>query len=124
MQHRMSEAIVGWKRSPNTSLDLISTSWLTQISAFTSPAPGEVVAVNSRTLEQPWTVTRDPYGVGWVLGLWTRDHNEAIKPLRIGSAATAFLRQEMQRLNQQFIRQAAGSLIDQGINKGLKADLR
>ena len=28
-------------------------------------------------------------------------------------------RQEMQRLNQQFIRQAAGNLIDQGINKGL-----
>jgi glycine cleavage system H protein len=63
-----------------------------------SPAPGEVVAVNTRTLDQPWTVTRDPYGVGWVVGLWTRDHNEAIKPLRIGSAATAFLRQEMQRL--------------------------
>jgi glycine cleavage system H protein len=63
-----------------------------------APTPGEVVAVNDHALAQPWTVTRDPYGVGWVVALWTRDHHEAIKPLRIGSAATAFLRQEMQRL--------------------------
>ena len=63
-----------------------------------APAAGEVVAVNDHALAQPWTVTRDPYGVGWVVALWTRDHHEAIKPLRIGSAATAFLRQEMQRL--------------------------
>jgi hypothetical protein len=33
-----------------------------------------------------------------VLALWTRDHQEAIKPLRIGSAAAAFLRAELQRL--------------------------
>lgn len=63
-----------------------------------SPAPGEVVAVNEHALDQPWTVTRDPYGVGWVVALWTRDHHEAIKRLRIGSAAVGFLRQEMQRL--------------------------
>jgi len=63
-----------------------------------APTPGEVVAVNDHAIAQPWTVNRDPYGVGWVVALWTRDHHEAIKPLRIGSAATAFLRQEMQRL--------------------------
>jgi len=63
-----------------------------------APASGEVVAVNDHVAAQPWTVTRDPYGVGWVVALWSRDQHEAIKPLRIGSAATAFLRQEMQRL--------------------------
>ncbi len=63
-----------------------------------APTSGEVVAVNDHAVAQPWTVTRDPYGVGWVVALWTRDHHEAIKPLRIGSAASAFLRQEMQRL--------------------------
>ncbi len=63
-----------------------------------APAAGEVVAVNEHAVTQPWTVARDPYGVGWLVSLWTRDHHEAIKPLRIGSAATAFLRQEMQRL--------------------------
>jgi glycine cleavage system H protein len=63
-----------------------------------SPTAGEVVAVNEHVIAQPWTVNRDPYGVGWAVALWTRDHHEAIKPLRIGSAATAFLRQELQRL--------------------------
>ena len=63
-----------------------------------APVSGEVVAVNAHAVAQPWAVSRDPYGVGWVVALWTRDHHEAIKPLRIGNAATAFLRQEMQRL--------------------------
>ncbi len=63
-----------------------------------APASGEVVAVNDHVAQQPWSVTRDPYGVGWVVALWSRDQHEAIKPLRIGSAATAFLRAEMQRL--------------------------
>ena len=63
-----------------------------------APASGEVVAVNDHVAAQPWTVSRDPYGVGWVVALWSRDQHEAIKPLRIGSAASAFLRQELQRL--------------------------
>ncbi len=63
-----------------------------------APASGEVVAVNGHVAAQPWTVSRDPYGVGWVVALWARDQHEAIKPLRIGSAASAFLRQELQRL--------------------------
>jgi len=63
-----------------------------------APSSGEVVAVNEHVASQPWTVNRDPYGVGWVVALWSRDQHEAIKPLRIGSAATAFLRREMQRL--------------------------
>jgi len=63
-----------------------------------APAAGEVVALNEHVAEKPWTMTRDPYGVGWVVALWTRDHHEAIKKLRIGSAAGAFLRQELQRL--------------------------
>jgi glycine cleavage system H protein len=62
-----------------------------------APADGEVVAVNERVAATPWMVARDPYGVGWVVALWTRDHHEAIRPLRIGSAAGAFLRHELQR---------------------------
>jgi hypothetical protein len=54
--------------------------------------------VNDHVAAQPWTVNRDPYGVGWVVALWTRDHHDAIKPLRIGTAAAAFLRTELQRL--------------------------
>jgi glycine cleavage system H protein len=63
-----------------------------------APISGEIVAVNDHVAAQPWTVNRDPYGVGWVVALWTRDHHDAIKPLRIGTAAAAFLRTELQRL--------------------------
>lgn len=63
-----------------------------------APAAGEVMAQNAFVLNEPWTVARDPYGAGWMVALWTRDHHEAIRPLRIGAAAGAFLRQEVQRL--------------------------
>ena len=63
-----------------------------------SPVEGEVVSLNDQVVERPWLVTRDPYGIGWTVGLWARDLKEAIRPLRIGSGATAFLRDEMHRL--------------------------
>ncbi|MGE5236228.1 MAG: glycine cleavage system protein H [Acidobacteriota bacterium] len=63
-----------------------------------SPASGEVMTVNSQVVEKPWLVARDPYGVGWAVALWTRDLQEAIRPLRIGASVAGFLRQEMMRL--------------------------
>jgi glycine cleavage system H protein len=76
-----------------------------------APTSGEIVAVNDHVAAQPWTVNRDPYGVGWVVALWTRDHHEAIKPLRIGTAAAAFLRAELQRLADFLTPNAARALV-------------
>lgn len=66
------------------------------------PAPfsGEVVATNPVVSEKPYLTGRDPYGVGWIVALWARDLHEALKSLRIGSQATAFLRREMERLHE------------------------
>lgn len=63
-----------------------------------APANGEVMTTNERVMTSPYLLARDPYGVGWVVGLWTPDHQEAIRPLRIGAAAVGFLRAEMRRL--------------------------
>ena len=63
-----------------------------------SPASGTVMAANDKALRDPSAVVRDPYGAGWVTSLWTRDHHAAISPLRIGAAATHFLRDELHRL--------------------------
>jgi glycine cleavage system H protein len=63
-----------------------------------APANGEVMTMNDRVLASPYLLARDPYGIGWVVGLWTPDHQEAIRPLRIGAAAVGFLRAEMRRL--------------------------
>jgi glycine cleavage system H protein len=63
-----------------------------------APADGEVVSVNERVLANPTLLANDPYGVGWLVGLWTQDHQEAIRDLRIGAGAAAFLRAEVLRL--------------------------
>ncbi len=63
-----------------------------------SPASGTVMSANDKALRDPSAVVRDPYGAGWVASLWTRDHHAAISPLRIGAAATHFLREELHRL--------------------------
>ena len=63
-----------------------------------SPASGTVMSANDKALRDPSSLSRDPYGAGWVASLWTRDHHAAITPLRIGAAATRFLREELHRL--------------------------
>ena len=63
-----------------------------------SPASGTVMSANDKALRDPSAVVRDPYGAGWVASIWTRDHHAAITPLRIGAAATHFLREELHRL--------------------------
>jgi glycine cleavage system H protein len=63
-----------------------------------SPASGTLMSANDRTQRDPSAVVRDPYGAGWVASIWTRDHHAAITPLRIGAAATHFLREELHRL--------------------------
>jgi glycine cleavage system H protein len=63
-----------------------------------SPASGTLMSANDKTQRDPSAVARDPYGAGWVASIWTRDHHAAITPLRIGAAATHFLREELHRL--------------------------
>jgi glycine cleavage system H protein len=63
-----------------------------------APADGEVVAVNPDLAASPELVALDPYGLGWVLAMRTRDHKGAIELLQIGPGAAAFLRGELDRL--------------------------
>ena len=63
-----------------------------------SPASGTVMSANDKARRDPSAVVRDPYGAGWIASIWTRDHHAAIANLRIGAAATHFLREELHRL--------------------------
>ena len=63
-----------------------------------SPAIGTVMSANDKALRDPSSLARDPYGAGWVASLSARDHHAAISELRIGAAATHFLRNELHRL--------------------------
>ncbi|MCS7183304.1 MAG: glycine cleavage system protein H [Thermoanaerobaculum sp.] len=68
--------------------------------AVPAPFPGEVVAVNPLVVDKPYLAGRDPYGVGWIVSLWTRDLTQALQSLHIGAQATGFLRREMERLHE------------------------
>lgn len=63
-----------------------------------SPASGTFMSANDKTQRDPSAIAKDPYGAGWLASIWTRDHHAAISPLRIGAAATHFLREELHRL--------------------------
>jgi glycine cleavage system H lipoate-binding protein len=63
-----------------------------------SPVQGQVLGINSELLTAPWMLTHDPYALGQVATLWCRDHQAAIAPLRLGSAALAWMRRELQAL--------------------------
>jgi glycine cleavage system H protein len=63
-----------------------------------SPVAGDVVLLNERVRERPWLAAWDPYGAGWMVGMWSRDLKSAITPLRVGGGATAFLRAELGRI--------------------------
>jgi len=77
--------------------------------AVQSPIEGRVVEVNDRVASQPWLVGRDPYGAGWCVGIWSRDLKEALRPLRVGAGAAAFLREELGRLVDFLLGRAAPS---------------
>jgi glycine cleavage system H protein len=42
-----------------------------------APLSGEVVAVNSKVVEEPETVNIDPYGLGWLVRIRVADASEA-----------------------------------------------
>lgn len=86
-----------------------------------SPASGTVMSANDKALRDPSSLSRDPYGAGWVASLWTRDHHAAISPLRIGAAATHFLRDELHRLADFMVPSRLGSSVPVMADGGLPA---
>ncbi len=63
-----------------------------------APATGEVRSLNTDAVSCPGLAMADPYGLGWLVGIWTRDQKEAIAPLQVGNGAIAHLRGELERL--------------------------
>ena len=62
-----------------------------------SPVDGEVVSTHGDVATAPWSVTLDPYGVGWAVALHSRAIG-SIKELRTGTQANAFIRDELKAL--------------------------
>jgi len=63
----------------------------------TSPLDGTVVAVNDNVINEPYGVHQDPYGRGWLATVWPTEHTEALRDLKVGDRASAWLGHEIQR---------------------------
>ncbi len=63
----------------------------------TSPVDGTVVAANENAERNPHTVSRDPYGRGWLATVWPVEHNEALRDMTVGDRAATWLSRETQR---------------------------
>jgi glycine cleavage system H protein len=64
---------------------------------LTSPVNGTVVATNDTVKLSPMAIEEDPYGAGWLASVWPVEHTEALKSLKVGEKATAWLENEVQR---------------------------
>jgi glycine cleavage system H lipoate-binding protein len=63
-----------------------------------SPIDGDVLLVNRGAIDAPASVTRDPYGTGWLLLLKPRQIERDLVRLRFGDAAAAWQKSEVGRL--------------------------
>ncbi len=64
---------------------------------ITSPLDGTMVATNENAEHNPHTVANDPYGRGWLGTIWPVEHNEALKDMKVGDRAVAWVGRETQR---------------------------
>lgn len=63
-----------------------------------SPVDGEIQRVNEDLHLRPDALTDNPYGAGWAVTVWSRNHRQAIRPLMIGPPAVSYLLREVRRL--------------------------
>ncbi len=63
-----------------------------------SPVDGVVTRVNSTTQASPERIQDDPYGQGWLLWLAPRDLSTAMKRMFVAEEATAWAREQLQKL--------------------------
>ncbi len=65
--------------------------------SLNSPVNGTVVSTNDAVMKSPSALERDPYGSGWLASVWPVEHTEALKSLKVGDGAVAWLENEVQR---------------------------
>jgi hypothetical protein len=79
-----------------------------------APAEGEIVAVNEKALTDPSLVSKDPYGSGWLLEIFSPDTQVSFRNLLTGSIARRWMEQSMAELRQAMSPMAAMTALDGG----------
>jgi len=79
-----------------------------------APAEGEVVAVNEKALAQPEILSRDPYGAGWLLEIFSQDVQVSFRNLLSGGLARRWMEDAMAELRQALAPPALATALDGG----------
>jgi glycine cleavage system H protein len=79
-----------------------------------APAEGEVVAINDKALQNPETVSRDPYGSGWLLEIFSPDTQVSFHNLLTGSFAHRWMEESVVQLRQAIAPGAMATALDGG----------
>jgi len=85
-----------------------------------SPVNGTVVATNDTVERSPDAMERDPYGTGWLAKVWPVEHTEALKNLKVGETAAAWLEAEVQRFVDFLARRTTPELVGATLPDGAR----
>ena len=77
----------------------------------TSPVDGTVVAINDNAVNEPYGVHQDPYGRGWLATVWPTEHTEALRDLKVGERAAAWLNHEVQRFTDFLVARTSPEMV-------------
>lgn len=79
-----------------------------------APAEGEIVAVNDKAVARPETVSKDPYGAGWLMEIFSPDTLVSFRNLLSGSLARRWMEESVAELRQALSPRAAITALDGG----------
>jgi glycine cleavage system H lipoate-binding protein len=82
--------------------------------AMLAPAEGEIVAVNDKAVAHPETVSKDPYGAGWLLEIFSPDALVSFRNLLSGSLARRWMEDSVAELRQALSPRATITALDGG----------
>jgi glycine cleavage system H protein len=79
-----------------------------------APAEGEIVNINDKALGNPETISRDPYGSGWILEIFSPDVAVSMRNLLSGALARRWMEESVAELRQLASPMASATALDGG----------
>jgi glycine cleavage system H protein len=79
-----------------------------------APAEGEIVAINDKALQNTENISRDPYGAGWLLEIFSPDTQVSFRNLLRGEFARGWMEESVAELRQAFEPGAMATALDGG----------
>jgi glycine cleavage system H protein len=76
--------------------------------AMLAPAEGEIVAINDKAIQNPDSISEDPYGKGWLLEIFSPDTQVSFRNLLSGAFARRWMEESVAELRQTL---APGALV-------------